>query len=195
MAGKLLQPATAQQNWIQGNHYLTANCKPANCKQYRIYIHILKAHQPFLSALSLAHSEHCHANSCQKLRQIYAFAITMTETNLNIMLPDGVDLLSMNRDDESPSPSSFELDLSGSNPDSFPTVLHRIVSNESSDDCIHWLPCGTHFAISDKEKVSFRYEHLCHFLFLFLSLLISPAYNSLSPSSVFKEDHTHVFWK
>ncbi len=79
----------------------------------------------------------------------------MTETNVNILLPDGVDLLSMNRDDESPSPSSFELDLGGSNPDSFPTVLHRIVSNESSDDCIHWLPCGKHFAISDKEKVSF----------------------------------------
>jgi len=77
----------------------------------------------------------------------------MTETN-NILLFDDVDLFSMDREEFSPSPSSFELDLGGSNPDSFPTVLHRITSDESSDDCIHWLPCGTHFAISDKEKFS-----------------------------------------
>ncbi|KAK1744839.1 hypothetical protein QTG54_004130 [Skeletonema marinoi] len=77
----------------------------------------------------------------------------MIESNFNIQLPDDVDLFSMSRDEFSPSPSSFELDA-GSNPDSFPTVLHGIVSDESSDDCIHWLPCGKHFSISDKEKFS-----------------------------------------
>eukprot|EP00984_Skeletonema_dohrnii_P022878 scaffold11980_cov114-Skeletonema_dohrnii-CCMP3373.AAC.1 len=77
--------------------------------------------------------------------------ITLTYASASTNLPDDVDLFSMSRDEFSPSPSSFELDV-GSNPDSFPTVLHSIVSNESSDDCIHWLPCGTHFSISDKEK-------------------------------------------
>jgi hypothetical protein len=83
----------------------------------------------------------------------------MIESNFNIQLPDDVDLFSMSRDEFSPSPSSFELDV-GSNPDSFPTVLHGIVSDESSDDCIHWSPCGTHFSISDKEKVSFRHGYV-----------------------------------
>lgn len=83
----------------------------------------------------------------------------MIESNFNIQLPDDVDLFSMSRDEFSPSPSSFELDV-GSSPDSFPTVLHGIVSDESSDDCIHWLPCGTHFSISDKEKVSFRHGYV-----------------------------------
>eukprot|EP00985_Skeletonema_marinoi_P006204 scaffold2690_cov168-Skeletonema_marinoi.AAC.10 len=79
--------------------------------------------------------------------------ITLTYASASTNLPDDVDLFSMSRDEFSPSPSSFELDV-GSNPDSFPTVLHGIVSDESSDDCIHWLPCGTHFSISDKEKFS-----------------------------------------
>ena len=58
------------------------------------------------------------------------------------------------RDEEFPnSPSS---PLGESNPDSFPLLLHDIVSDESSDDCIHWLPGGTHFAISDKDKVRFH---------------------------------------
>lgn len=91
----------------------------------------------------------------------------MSETNVNILL-HGVDVdlfsMSMNREENSASPSSSELDLGGSNHDSFPTVLHRIVSDESSDDCIHWLPCGTHFVIFDKEKVSFRYEHVYHII-------------------------------
>ena len=76
----------------------------------------------------------------------------MMESNFNIPLPDDVDLFR----EFTPSPSSFEPDVGGSNPDSFPTVLHGIVSDESSDDCIHWLPSGTHFAITDKEKVSFQ---------------------------------------
>ncbi|KAL7495104.1 hypothetical protein ACHAWT_003619 [Skeletonema menzelii] len=74
----------------------------------------------------------------------------MMESNFNIPLPDDVDLFR----EFTPSPSSFEPDVGGSNPDSFPTVLHGIVSDESSDDCIHWLPSGTHFAITDKEKFS-----------------------------------------
>lgn len=34
----------------------------------------------------------------------------------------------------------------------FPVLLHEIVSNPDTDDCVHWLPCGTHFFISDKRK-------------------------------------------
>ncbi|KAL7549642.1 hypothetical protein ACHAWF_012908 [Thalassiosira exigua] len=34
----------------------------------------------------------------------------------------------------------------------FPILLHGIVSDKSTDDCIHWLPCGTRFVISDKKK-------------------------------------------
>eukprot|EP00571_Detonula_confervacea_P011665 CAMPEP_0172312646 /NCGR_PEP_ID=MMETSP1058-20130122/18233_1 /TAXON_ID=83371 /ORGANISM="Detonula confervacea, Strain CCMP 353" /LENGTH=406 /DNA_ID=CAMNT_0013026169 /DNA_START=98 /DNA_END=1318 /DNA_ORIENTATION=+ len=37
---------------------------------------------------------------------------------------------------------------------SFPFVLHSIVSNKNSDDAIHWLPCGTRFAIVDKDDFS-----------------------------------------
>jgi hypothetical protein len=81
----------------------------------------------------------------------------MITSNCNIQLPDeDDDLFLMSRDEFSPSPSSHELDLGGSNPDSFPAVLHGIVSDESNNDCIHWLPSGTHFTISDKEKVRFR---------------------------------------
>ena len=112
----------------------------------------------------------------------------MIESNFNIQLPDDVDLFSMSRDEFSPSPSSFELDV-GSSPDSFPTVLHGIVSDESSDDCIHWLPCGKHFSISDKEKVSFDMDMFKLFL-ISLSLF---SHTSLLPPSVFKKDHTNVF--
>ncbi|KAL7465879.1 hypothetical protein ACHAXS_006184 [Conticribra weissflogii] len=34
----------------------------------------------------------------------------------------------------------------------FPALLHRIVSDPNTDHCIHWLPGGTHFFISDKKK-------------------------------------------
>ncbi|KAL7466781.1 hypothetical protein ACHAXS_007065 [Conticribra weissflogii] len=34
----------------------------------------------------------------------------------------------------------------------FPVLLHKIVSDPATDYCIHWLPCGTHFYISDKSK-------------------------------------------
>mmetsp|Transcript_12080 Transcript_12080/g.20937 ORF Transcript_12080/g.20937 Transcript_12080/m.20937 type:complete len:629 (-) Transcript_12080:304-2190(-) len=34
----------------------------------------------------------------------------------------------------------------------FPILLHEIVSDPSTDDCIHWLACGTRFMISDKKK-------------------------------------------
>lgn len=34
----------------------------------------------------------------------------------------------------------------------FPILLHDIVSDPSTDDCIHWLSCGTRFMISDKKK-------------------------------------------
>lgn len=36
----------------------------------------------------------------------------------------------------------------------FPKLLHRIVSDPKTDDCIHWLPCGTRFIISNKDKFS-----------------------------------------
>ncbi|KAL7546484.1 hypothetical protein ACHAWF_009823 [Thalassiosira exigua] len=34
----------------------------------------------------------------------------------------------------------------------FPVLLHEIVSDPTTDDCIHWMPCGTRFMISDKKK-------------------------------------------
>jgi hypothetical protein len=36
--------------------------------------------------------------------------------------------------------------------DSFLSVLHAIVSNESLDSAIHWLPCGTKFIVSDRKE-------------------------------------------
>jgi hypothetical protein len=35
---------------------------------------------------------------------------------------------------------------------SFPLLLHNVVTDPASDDCIHWLSCGTRFIISDKKK-------------------------------------------
>lgn len=37
---------------------------------------------------------------------------------------------------------------------SFPLVLHAIVSDESSDKAIHWLPCGSRFVIANKDEFS-----------------------------------------
>jgi len=34
----------------------------------------------------------------------------------------------------------------------FPILLHEIVTDPSTDDCVHWLSCGTRFMISDKKK-------------------------------------------
>lgn len=34
----------------------------------------------------------------------------------------------------------------------FPILLHEIVSDPETDNCIHWLPCGTRFIIPDKQK-------------------------------------------
>ncbi len=34
----------------------------------------------------------------------------------------------------------------------FPILLHEIVTDPATDDCIHWLTCGTRFMISDKKK-------------------------------------------
>lgn len=81
--------------------------------------------------------------------------------NMDLLLSDDAaddDLLLLMSRDESEDSSSFELDPQldlegGSNPDFFPAVLHSIVSDESCDDCIRWLPCGTQFQITDKAKV------------------------------------------
>ena len=35
---------------------------------------------------------------------------------------------------------------------SFPLLLHNVVTDPATDDCIHWLTCGTRFIISDKKK-------------------------------------------
>ena len=81
-----------------------------------------------------------------------------SEYNSEELLPDDDDLFLLNLDSgdaPSPSPSFGDQDPGGSNPDSFPTVLHGIVSDESTDDCIYWLPCGTRFQITDKKKVRF----------------------------------------
>ena len=47
-------------------------------------------------------------------------------------------------------------DDDGEGPDgektAFPILLHEIVSEAVSDDCIHWLSCGTRFMISDKKR-------------------------------------------
>ena len=40
-------------------------------------------------------------------------------------------------------------DLSG---DSFIAVLHAIVSDESLDNAIHWLPCGKKFIVANREE-------------------------------------------
>ncbi len=37
---------------------------------------------------------------------------------------------------------------------SFPLMLHNVISDPATDDCIHWLSCGTRFIISDKKKFS-----------------------------------------
>ena len=34
----------------------------------------------------------------------------------------------------------------------FPVILHELVSNPETDHCIHWLPDGNLFSISDKKK-------------------------------------------
>mmetsp|Transcript_27183 Transcript_27183/g.56607 ORF Transcript_27183/g.56607 Transcript_27183/m.56607 type:complete len:610 (-) Transcript_27183:410-2239(-) len=34
----------------------------------------------------------------------------------------------------------------------FPILLHEIVTDPATDECIHWLACGTRFMISDKKK-------------------------------------------
>jgi len=37
---------------------------------------------------------------------------------------------------------------------SFPSLLHKIVSDTETDHCIHWLQGGTHFMIKDKKRFS-----------------------------------------
>ena len=90
----------------------------------------------------------------------------MMDSNFNFQLPgDDVDLFR----ELTPSPTSFEPDVGASNSDNFPTILHDIVSNEATDDCIHWLPSGRHFTITDKEKVSLRREQSILFRAIFCS--------------------------
>ena len=76
-----------------------------------------------------------------------------SEYNSEELLPDDDDLFLLNLDsgdaDQDPQHEG------SSNPDSFPTVLHDIVSDESTDDCICWLPCGRRFQITDRKKVRF----------------------------------------
>lgn len=84
-----------------------------------------------------------------------------SEYNCEELLPDDDDLFLLNLDSgDAPSASpSFGGEDSqlegGSNPDPFPTVLHTIVSDESTDDCICWCPCGKRFQITDRKKVRF----------------------------------------
>lgn len=89
----------------------------------------------------------------------------MMDSYLNFQLPGDDDDIDLFRE-FTPSPTSFEPDVGGSNSDNFPTILHSIVSNEATDDCIHWLPSGRHFTITDKEKVSFRREQSILFRYL-----------------------------
>ena len=89
-----------------------------------------------------------------------------SEYNSEELLPDDDDLFLLNLDSgDAPSPSPPQLE-GGPNPDSFPTVLHDIVSDESTDDCICWLPCGTRFQITDKKKVRFYLHEQIMFLFI-----------------------------
>jgi hypothetical protein len=46
--------------------------------------------------------------------------------------------------------AEFSALADNTNSQNFPVLLHEIVSNDDFD-CINWLPCGTLFAISDKE--------------------------------------------
>jgi hypothetical protein len=43
-------------------------------------------------------------------------------------------------------------DEEGSNKIAFPILLHEIVCDPSTDDCVRWLPNGNLFIISDKKK-------------------------------------------
>ncbi|KAL7528224.1 hypothetical protein ACHAWF_002484, partial [Thalassiosira exigua] len=52
----------------------------------------------------------------------------------------------------SSSDESEEDEVPKADKTTFPILLHAIVSDESTDDCIHWLPCGARFVISDKTK-------------------------------------------
>ena len=36
----------------------------------------------------------------------------------------------------------------------FPVLLYSIVSDEATDNAIHWLPCGKRFVVADKEEFS-----------------------------------------
>ena len=54
-----------------------------------------------------------------------------------------------------PSSSASEEDAAAAKPTNiltFPVLLHAVISDKASDDCIHWLPCGTRFIVSDKVK-------------------------------------------
>ena len=123
-----------------------------------------------------------------------------SEYNSEELLPDDDDLFLLNLDSgDAPSPSpSFDPQLEGSsNPDSFPTVLHDIVSDESTDDCICWLPCGTQFHITDRKKVRFYCSEQ-----IFLRLF-HPRYSHKTAATsylptlllVFKERAIYLFWQ
>lgn len=64
-------------------------------------------------------------------------------------------------DNKSPRGGSISADerdaplANGAKPDgektAFPILLHEIVTDPSTDGCVHWLSCGTRFMISDKK--------------------------------------------
>jgi hypothetical protein len=51
-------------------------------------------------------------------------------------------------DDDDDCMNSSELSVD----DSFIAVLHAIVSDESLDSAIHWMPCGKKFIVANREE-------------------------------------------
>ncbi|KAL7523147.1 hypothetical protein ACHAWF_000397, partial [Thalassiosira exigua] len=54
--------------------------------------------------------------------------------------------------DEEPSGEPAEPSPVAPQGEAFPTLLHGAVSDESTDDCVRWLPGGTKFVVCDKAK-------------------------------------------
>mmetsp|Transcript_2412 Transcript_2412/g.5224 ORF Transcript_2412/g.5224 Transcript_2412/m.5224 type:complete len:349 (+) Transcript_2412:64-1110(+) len=66
--------------------------------------------------------------------------------------PTSMDKATAIKDNENGNKTPPQSRASEGDKTDFPGLLHKIVSDPATDYCIHWLPCGTHFYISDKSK-------------------------------------------
>ena len=72
-----------------------------------------------------------------------------TETNLNLKSDGGMKQEPVDTNQAKNSGSDDEDEIADKIP--FPVLLHELVSDPDSDHCIHWLPGGKLFTISDKK--------------------------------------------